>query len=37
MVVIKQGETAETTIGGVNETINSITNHSFFLIDKWFP
>jgi hypothetical protein len=35
MVVIKQGGTAETAISGVNETIDSITNHSFFLIAKW--
>lgn len=37
MVVIKQGGTAETAISGVNETIDSITNHSFFLIAKWSP
>jgi hypothetical protein len=37
MVVIKQGGTAETAISGVNKTIDSITNHSFFLITKWSP
>jgi hypothetical protein len=35
MVVIKQGGTAETAISDINETIDSITNYSFFLIAKW--
>jgi hypothetical protein len=37
MVAIKHGRTAETAIGGVIETINSITNHSYFLLAKWSP
>jgi hypothetical protein len=35
MVAIKQGRTAEAAIGGVLETIDSMTNHSIFLIVKW--
>jgi hypothetical protein len=30
MVAIKQGGTAEAAIGGVIETIDSMTNHSLF-------
>ena len=37
MVAIKQGGIAEAVIGGVIETIDSITNYSLFLIAKWFP
>jgi hypothetical protein len=37
LVAIKQGETAEAAIGGVIKTIDSITNHSLFLIAKWSP
>jgi hypothetical protein len=37
MVAIKQGGTAEAAIGGVIEKINSMTNHSLFLIVKWSP
>jgi hypothetical protein len=36
-VAIKQGETAKTAIGSVTKTIDSITNHSLFLITKWSP
>jgi hypothetical protein len=36
-VAIKQGGTAQAAIGDVIETIDSITNHSLFLITKWFP
>jgi hypothetical protein len=34
MVAIKQGRTAEAAISGVIETINSMINHSVFLIAK---
>ena len=34
MVVIKHGDIAETAISGVIKTINSITNHSYFLLAK---
>jgi hypothetical protein len=37
MVAIKQGGTAEAAIGGVIKTIDSMTNHSLFLIAKWSP
>jgi hypothetical protein len=37
MVVIKYGGIAETVISGVIETIDSITNHSYFLLTKWSP
>ncbi len=37
MVAIKQGGTAEAAIGGVIETIDSMTNRSLFLIAKWSP
>jgi hypothetical protein len=37
VVAIKQGGTAEAAIGGVIETIDSMTNHSLFLIAKWSP
>jgi hypothetical protein len=37
MVVIKHGGIAETVISGVIETINSTTNHSYFLLTKWSP
>jgi hypothetical protein len=37
MVAIKQGGTAEAAIGGVIEKIDSMTNHSLFLIAKWSP
>jgi hypothetical protein len=34
MVVIKHRGIAETVISGVIETINSTTNHSYFLLAK---
>jgi hypothetical protein len=34
MVVIKHGGIAETAISGVIKTIDSITNHSYFLLAK---
>jgi hypothetical protein len=37
LVVIKHGGTAETAISGMIETIDSITNHSYFLLTKWSP
>jgi hypothetical protein len=37
MVAIKHGCTAETAIGGVIETIDSTTNHIYFLFAKWSP
>jgi hypothetical protein len=37
MVVIKHRGTAETAISGVIKTIDSITNHSCFLLAKWSP
>ncbi len=37
MVVIKHGGIAETAISGVIETIDSITNHNYFLLTKWSP
>jgi hypothetical protein len=37
MVVIKHGGPAETAISGVIETIDSIANHSYFLLAKWSP
>jgi hypothetical protein len=37
MVVIKHGGTAETAISDVIETIDSTTNHSYFLLAKWSP
>jgi hypothetical protein len=37
MVVIKHGGIAETAITGIIETIDSITNHSYFLLAKWSP
>jgi hypothetical protein len=37
MVALNQGGTAESAIGGVIETIDSMTNHSLFLIAKWSP
>jgi hypothetical protein len=37
IVAIKQGGTAEAVIGGVIKTIDSMTNHSLFLIAKWSP
>jgi hypothetical protein len=35
MVVIKHRGIAETAISGVIETIDSITNHIYFLLAKW--
>ena len=37
MVVNKHGGTAETVISGMIETIDSTTNHSYFLLAKWSP
>jgi hypothetical protein len=37
MVVIKHGGIAETVISGVIKTIDSTTNHSYFLLTKWSP
>ena len=37
IVVIEHGGIAETAIGGVIETIDSTTNHSYFLLAKWSP
>jgi hypothetical protein len=37
IVAIKQGGTAEAAIGGMIETIDSMTNHSIFRIAKWSP
>jgi hypothetical protein len=37
MVAIKHGGTAETAIGGVIETIDYTTNHSYFPLAKWSP
>jgi hypothetical protein len=37
MVVIKHRGIAETAISGVIETIDSTTNHSYFLLAKWSP
>jgi hypothetical protein len=37
MVVIKHRGIAETAISGVIKTINTITNHSRFLLAKWSP
>jgi hypothetical protein len=34
MVAIKHGGTAETAIGDVIKTIDSTTNHSYFLLIK---
>jgi hypothetical protein len=34
MVAIKQGGTAEAAIDSIIETIDSMTNHSLFLITK---
>jgi hypothetical protein len=36
-VAIKQGGTAETAINGVNKTIDSMINRSYFLAADWFP
>jgi hypothetical protein len=35
MAVIKHGGIAEITISGMIEMIDSITNHSYFLLAKW--
>jgi hypothetical protein len=35
VVVIKHGGIAETAISGVIETIDSIANHSYFLLSTW--
>ena len=37
MVVIKHGGTAKTAISGVIETIDSTTNHNYFLLAKRSP
>ena len=37
IVVIKHGGIVETVISGMIETINSTTNHSYFLLPKWSP
>jgi len=37
VAVIKQGETAEAVIDGVNETIDSMTNTAVILVAVWFP
>jgi hypothetical protein len=37
MVVIKHRGSAETAISGVIKTIDSIANHSYFLLAKWSP
>jgi len=37
MVAIEQGGIVETAISGINETIDSISNHSVFSIAKWSP
>ena len=35
IVALKRGGITELAIGGVIETIDSMTNHSLFLISKW--
>jgi hypothetical protein len=35
--VIRQGGIAKTAIDGIKETINSMVNHSHFLVADWFP
>jgi hypothetical protein len=35
--VAEQGESAEASIDGVNEAIDSITNTAVVLVADWFP
>ena len=37
MARIKQGGTAEAAFDGVDKTIESMINHSKFLVADWFP